>query len=71
MPNGLWLTGTQDSNSPTSPSNIVQLKGDEYEATRQNEPVEGSPEEKKCQKKPEKIEWGEEASLMGVAHNKT
>jgi hypothetical protein len=47
------------------------MKGDEYEATRQNEPVKGSHEEKKCQKKPEKIERREEASLMGVARNKT
>ena len=38
-------------------------KGDEYEETKQNEPAEGSPEEKKCQEKPEKIEWGEEACL--------
>jgi hypothetical protein len=31
----------------------------------QNEPVKGGPKEKRCQEKPEKIERGEEASLMG------
>jgi hypothetical protein len=37
----------------------------------QNEPVEGSPEEKKCQEKPEKVEWREEAFLMGMEPIKT
>jgi hypothetical protein len=45
---------------------VGQGKGRDYEATRQNEPVEGRPEEEKCQEKPEKVEWGEEAWLMGV-----
>jgi hypothetical protein len=37
---------------------------DKYEAARQNEPVEGGPEEKSDQEKPEKIVWGEEARLI-------
>lgn len=44
---------------------------DEYEATRQNEPVKGSAEEKKRQEKPEKIAWGEEARLVGLEPIKT
>jgi hypothetical protein len=41
-------------------------KGDEYEAKRQNEPVEGCSEEKKCQEKPEKIAGREEISIRGI-----
>jgi hypothetical protein len=45
---------------------FTAMKGDGYEAARQNEPVEGRPEEKKRQEEPEKIEWGEDARLIGA-----
>jgi hypothetical protein len=40
--------------------NVKPNKEGKHETARQNEPDEGRPEEEKCQKKPEKVAWGQE-----------
>jgi hypothetical protein len=43
---------------------VSQIRRNEYEAARQDQPVKGKTEEKWCQKEPEKIEGAKQVFLL-------